>query len=242
MNRNRSPEDLFVPPQNFDIMKLIMPIIILLLVGTIVYLLLKDNATANNMNNQLIVNDLEAVQKQTNQKLQPKPTKLIQKQTKNTILEKPKENKPNSNSNKMSNSDLEKLAQIVVQKIRSEQNVPQSLPQNTQLISNKNKQITHFNKVLIKNNENKITQQIDTLKGENYGKKKSNYIQSTAKEFKSRQAEMRYHTVQNGETLTDISMIVYGDAKYYKKIFSANPDILRNANLIYVGQKLRVPK
>jgi nucleoid-associated protein YgaU len=36
-------------------------------------------------------------------------------------------------------------------------------------------------------------------------------------------------------------MHYYGDAKKYKEIFSANSDILKNANLIYPDQELIIP-
>ena len=49
------------------------------------------------------------------------------------------------------------------------------------------------------------------------------------------------HTVASGETSGKIAMHYYGDAKKYKEIFSANSDILKNANLIYPDQELIIP-
>ncbi|MCE5195159.1 MAG: LysM peptidoglycan-binding domain-containing protein [Nitrospiraceae bacterium] len=51
----------------------------------------------------------------------------------------------------------------------------------------------------------------------------------------------QWHVVEKGDTLSKISAKYYGDAKLYMKIFEANKDILRDPNLIKVGQKLRIP-
>jgi nucleoid-associated protein YgaU len=51
----------------------------------------------------------------------------------------------------------------------------------------------------------------------------------------------QWHVVQKGETLSKISKKYYGDPNLYMKIFDANKDILKNPDLIKVGQKLRIP-
>jgi nucleoid-associated protein YgaU len=51
----------------------------------------------------------------------------------------------------------------------------------------------------------------------------------------------QWHVVQKGETLSKIAEQYYGDPSLYPKIFEANRDILKDPNLIRVGQKLRVP-
>ncbi len=51
----------------------------------------------------------------------------------------------------------------------------------------------------------------------------------------------QYHVVKNGDTLWKIAESFYGDGSLYKKIFEANKDILKNPDLINVGQKLRIP-
>ena len=53
---------------------------------------------------------------------------------------------------------------------------------------------------------------------------------------------MRYITVRKGDTLGKIAKRVYGNVMMYKKIYEANPDILRRADKIYIGQRLRVPE
>lgn len=51
----------------------------------------------------------------------------------------------------------------------------------------------------------------------------------------------QWHEVKSGETLSKIAQQYYGDASLYPKIFEANKDVLKDPNLIRVGQKLRIP-
>jgi nucleoid-associated protein YgaU len=51
----------------------------------------------------------------------------------------------------------------------------------------------------------------------------------------------QWHEVKSGETLSKIAKQYYGDASLYMTIFEANKDILKDPNLIKVGQKLRIP-
>lgn len=48
--------------------------------------------------------------------------------------------------------------------------------------------------------------------------------------------------VKAGDTLSAISLRVYGNASQYQKIFDANKPMLKDVNKIYPGQKLRIPK
>ena len=51
----------------------------------------------------------------------------------------------------------------------------------------------------------------------------------------------QWHEVTKGETLWKIAEHYYGDGSLYPKIFEANRDVLKDPNLIRVGQKLRIP-
>jgi nucleoid-associated protein YgaU len=51
-----------------------------------------------------------------------------------------------------------------------------------------------------------------------------------------------FHTVVRGDTLSGIAKKYYGDAMKYPQIFEANKPMLKDPNLIYPGQKLRIPK
>lgn len=49
------------------------------------------------------------------------------------------------------------------------------------------------------------------------------------------------YTVQKGDTLWSIAKKTYGEGRKYTKILNANQDKIKNPNLIYVGQELKLP-
>jgi len=51
----------------------------------------------------------------------------------------------------------------------------------------------------------------------------------------------QWHTVAAGDTLSGIAERFYGDPSLYMKIFEANKDVLKDPDLIRIGQKLRIP-
>ena len=54
--------------------------------------------------------------------------------------------------------------------------------------------------------------------------------------------EAKFHTVVRGDTLSGISKKYYGNAMKYMVIFDANTPMLKDPNLIYPGQVLRIPE
>jgi nucleoid-associated protein YgaU len=52
----------------------------------------------------------------------------------------------------------------------------------------------------------------------------------------------RYYTVVKGDTLSKIAREFYGEAKKYPTIFEANKPMLKDPDLIYPGQVLRIPQ
>lgn len=56
------------------------------------------------------------------------------------------------------------------------------------------------------------------------------------------QPEATFHTVESGDTLGKIAKTYYGNAMKYMVIFEANKPMLKNPDLIYPGQVLRIPK
>ena len=52
----------------------------------------------------------------------------------------------------------------------------------------------------------------------------------------------QYYEIKSGDTLSAIAKQFYGDANQYPKIFEANREVIKDANLIYPGQKIRIPK
>lgn len=61
-------------------------------------------------------------------------------------------------------------------------------------------------------------------------------------EVDSPEPEGKYHTVEEGDTLSAISKKVYGDPMKYGVIFEANKPMLKSPDLIYPGQVLRIPQ
>lgn len=53
--------------------------------------------------------------------------------------------------------------------------------------------------------------------------------------------EAEFYTVKRGDSLSKIAKRFYGDPMKYKKIFDANKPMLKDPNLIYAGQVLRIP-
>jgi nucleoid-associated protein YgaU len=66
---------------------------------------------------------------------------------------------------------------------------------------------------------------------------------SSSTEMSSPQAEQteQSYTVRSGDTLSKIAKHFYGDASKFPLIFKANTDQLKNPDLIYPGQVLRIP-
>jgi hypothetical protein len=52
----------------------------------------------------------------------------------------------------------------------------------------------------------------------------------------------QYYLIKSGDTLSAIAKQFYGDPNKYPKIFEANREVIKDANLIFPGQKIRIPK
>jgi nucleoid-associated protein YgaU len=53
--------------------------------------------------------------------------------------------------------------------------------------------------------------------------------------------KVEYYIIQSGDTLSKIAKQYYGDANKYPVIFEANREVIKDANLIFPGQKIRIP-
>ena len=53
--------------------------------------------------------------------------------------------------------------------------------------------------------------------------------------------KVEYYEIVSGDTLSKLAKKYYGDASAYPRIFDANREVIKDANLIYVGQKIRIP-
>lgn len=61
--------------------------------------------------------------------------------------------------------------------------------------------------------------------------------------FPQKQVEsVEFYTIQSGDTLSGIAKRYYGDAMKYPVLFEANREVIKNPDLIYPGQTIRIPK
>ncbi|MEO5619142.1 MAG: LysM peptidoglycan-binding domain-containing protein [Candidatus Eisenbacteria bacterium] len=64
---------------------------------------------------------------------------------------------------------------------------------------------------------------------------------STAQDPHHASPEYGVHKVQQGDTLSKIAKKHYGDAEEWPRIFAANEDVVKDPDLIYPGQILKIP-
>jgi len=111
------------------------------------------------------------------------------------------------------------------------------------------KESNHYNKVVLTKTHTsevqnaslmELSNNLDTIVNETE-EVNSNYSNQLKKEVVFREREMRFIIVQEGDTLSKIAKKAYGNSDDYPKIFSANPEIIKNPNQIYAGQRLRIP-
>ncbi len=57
-----------------------------------------------------------------------------------------------------------------------------------------------------------------------------------------KEEEVEFYTVKSGDSLSKIAKQFYGNAMKYPQIFEANREVVKDPDLIYPGQKLRIPK
>lgn len=50
-----------------------------------------------------------------------------------------------------------------------------------------------------------------------------------------------YYEIVSGDSLSKIAKQFYGDGSQYDRIFEANREVIRDPNLIFPGQKIRIP-
>lgn len=53
---------------------------------------------------------------------------------------------------------------------------------------------------------------------------------------------VEYYEIQKGDTLWKVAEAVYGNGAKYTEIFAANKEVIKDPDLIYPGQKIRIPK
>lgn len=53
--------------------------------------------------------------------------------------------------------------------------------------------------------------------------------------------EVEYYTIVSGDSLSKIAKKYYGNAMDYPKLFDENREVIKDPDLIYPGQKIRIP-
>ena len=54
--------------------------------------------------------------------------------------------------------------------------------------------------------------------------------------------DVQYYTIEASDSLWKIASQFYGNGSKYQAIFEANREVIRDPDLIYPGQKIRIPK
>lgn len=60
--------------------------------------------------------------------------------------------------------------------------------------------------------------------------------------FEGANSEDQYYEIKSGDNLSKVSKKFYGNSNHYNTIFEANREVIKDMNLIYPGQKIRIPK
>ena len=54
--------------------------------------------------------------------------------------------------------------------------------------------------------------------------------------------EIDLYVIEKGDTLWAVAKRFYGDGNAYPRIFEANREVIKDPDLIFAGQKIRIPK
>jgi len=146
----------------------------------------------------------------------------------------------------MNSTSNQSTEAIVTQSSLEEQLVA---AESTSMEKHSLKETNHYNKVLIASSSSNVANELMRLRNDlnnvleesDKNHKESDYSRAIKEEVAVRSNEMRIIIVQKGDTLSKIAKKAYGTQDAYQKIFQANPEVLKNPNEIFIGQKLRIP-
>ena len=160
-----------------------------------------------------------------------------------------------SKSKKVKDSLEASLENMEIDTLSSEELIVDSINGSQKKEATNNSKTNIYNKIIVKKSDtnDNLTDELSQLSMEisnvinsnttdDVNSKSTKYTSSLSKEADTRTKEMRYHIVKKGDTLAGIAYKIYGSSKDYIKLYEANPDILRRADQIYIGQRLRVPE
>ncbi len=66
-------------------------------------------------------------------------------------------------------------------------------------------------------------------------------VDTSGVEAPEQEKEVEFYEIQKGDTLWAISQKFLGNGARYTEIFEANKEVIKNPDLIYPGQKIRIP-
>ncbi len=66
-------------------------------------------------------------------------------------------------------------------------------------------------------------------------------VQADAVDAPEQSVQVEFYTIVSGDTLSGIAKRFLGNAMDYPLIFEANREVIKDPNLIYPGQKIRIP-
>ena len=159
----------------------------------------------------------------------------------------------------ISKKDITLIVQIIMKEIhkQKELSLEEQLMavESTDFTPKQLKENNYYNKVILNENPKEddkniqnsslveLTNQINHVLDEEPVEDKvaTEYSNAIKKEIAYRENEMRVIVVKKGDTLSRIAKRAYGRYNDYRKIFSANPEIIKNPNQIYEGMRLRIP-
>jgi nucleoid-associated protein YgaU len=67
-------------------------------------------------------------------------------------------------------------------------------------------------------------------------------VDTSAVSAPAAEEKVEYYTIQKGDSLSKIAKKYYGNAMAYPKIFEANREVIKNPDLIFPGQVIRIPQ
>ena len=70
----------------------------------------------------------------------------------------------------------------------------------------------------------------------------SGIVSGGGRQLSSKEDTMQSYTVVKGDSLSKIAQRVYGKASLWNEIYEANRDHIKDPDLIYPGQVLRLPQ
>lgn len=79
---------------------------------------------------------------------------------------------------------------------------------------------------------NKVVPKIDVVEAASAGREAAEALEPS---------DVEYYVIASGDTLSKIAQKYYHDSNQYQRIFEANREVIKDPDLIYPGQKIRIP-